>query len=94
MNSKVHEIEGINIEMLSRYLEMRNKLNKEANSIFAVTSMLSQYDKFGDDKIEVDPAALGNVHQILNNNILNIWEILENYIPIVQAKLALRKFEE
>jgi len=93
MNSKVHKIEEINIEMLFRYLEMRNRLNKEANSIFAITSMLALLDKSGDDVIEVDPVALGKINQMLNTNILTIWEILEDYISIVQAKLELGEFE-
>jgi len=35
------------------------------------------------------PVALGKMHQIINDNILNIWEIMEDFIYILDAKLEL-----
>ena len=85
--------EGIPPDLLQRYVEMRHKLDVEANSIFAMTSMLALFDKCGDDIIEVDPVALAKIHQMLNTNILNIWEILDDFIYLVQAKSELSKLE-
>jgi len=79
--------------MLSRYLEMRHRLDQQANVIFSITSMLAQFDKCGDDIIEVDPVALAKVHQMLNDNILNIWEILDDFIYVVQAKMEVERLE-
>jgi hypothetical protein len=80
--------------MLQRYLDTRQKIEVEANSIFSITSILELLVTCGDDKLEVDPIALGTLNRMLNTNILNIWEILENYIPMVQAKLDLGVFED
>ena len=85
---------GITPDLLHGYIEMRHKLDKEANSIFAISSMLAQFDKCGDDRIEVDPVALAKVHQMMNANILNIWEVLDDFIYIVQAKLELVEREQ
>ena len=84
-------IGGINEDMLLRYVEMRHKLDAEANSIFGMTSMLGLLTTCGDDVIEVDPVALGKINQMLNKNILNIWEILDDFIYLVQAKSELEK---
>jgi len=86
-------LDGISTQVLIRYVDMRQKLDSEANSIFAVSSMLAQFEKCGDDRVEVDPVALAKVHQMMNDNILNIWEILDDFIYLVQAKLELEKRE-
>ena len=86
-------IKGIPPDLLHRYVEIRHKLDVEANSIFAMTSMIALFDKCGDDTIEVDPVALAKIHQMLNTNILNIWEILDDFIYLVQAKLELKQME-
>ena len=56
-----------------------------------MTSMLALLDRRGDDTIEIDPVALGKINQMLNKNILNIWEILDDFIYRVQAKSELEK---
>ena len=84
-------VDGITTKVLSQYVETRRRVDTEANSIFAITSMLALLETNGDDKIEVDPVALGKINQMLNKNILNIWEILDNFIYIVHAKLILEE---
>ena len=59
---------------------MRCKLDTEANDIFCITSMLELLETSCDDTIEIDPVALGKINQMLNKNILNIWEILDDFI--------------
>ena len=43
----------------------------------------------GDDTLEIDPAALGYTHQIIEKSILNIWEILDDFIYIIEARQVL-----
>ena len=94
MNTEISKIRGMSPELLHRYVEMRRKLDVEANSIFAFTSMLALLNRCGDDTIEVDPVALGKINQMLNTNILNIWEILDDFVYIVQAKTVLDSIEK
>ena len=94
METEQPSIKGISVEMISRYVEMRHKIDTEANSIFGITSMLALLETCGDDKIEVDPVALGKINQRLNKNILNIWEILDDFIYIVQAQSVLATLEK
>lgn len=84
-------LEGINPELLRRYLEARQRIDTEANSIFAITSMLALMVRCGDDKIEVVHVALGKINQLLNTHILNIWEILDGFIYLVRARAVLEE---
>jgi len=86
METEQATIKGVSVEMLSSYVETRRRIDVETNSIFGITSMLALFEKCGDDKIEIDPCALGHINQTFNKNILNIWEILDDFIYIVKAK--------
>ncbi len=93
MSTEISRIGGISSELLHRYVEMRRRIDVEANTIHSITSMLVHFEACGDDKINVDPVTLGKINQMLNTNILNIWEILDDFIYIVQAKLELEQLE-
>jgi len=90
---EVSELEGISSEQLRRYVEMRRKIDVEASSIHSITSMLALHETYGNDNITVDPVALGKINQMLNTHVLNIWEILDDFIYIVQTKLELKQLE-
>lgn len=87
----MNSTDGISPVVLSRYVEARRRIDAEANSIFSITSMLALLETCGDDKIEVDPVALGKINQMLNKNILNIWEILDDFIYLVEARQHIKK---
>jgi len=87
-------IKGISTELLHRYVEMRRRIEREANAIHSITSMLALLETCGDDRIDVDPVALGKINKMLNTNILNIWEILDDFIYIVQAESELERLEK
>lgn len=91
---EITKIEGVSNKVLHRYVEMRQRIDIEANSIYAVTSLIALLEGCGDDTLNIDPVALGKIHQILNTNILNIWEILDDFIYIVQAKLELEELDK
>ncbi len=90
----MNSIDGISIKMLHRYVETRHKIDAEANIISSLTSMLTLLGTSGDDKIEVVPIALGKINQLLNTHILNIWEILDDFIYIIQAQSILDNVDE
>jgi len=93
LNTEISKIAGISPELLRRYVEMRGKVADEADIIHSITSMLALFETSDDEQIVVDPVALGKINQMLNTNILNIWEILDDFIYIVQAELELEKLE-
>jgi len=90
----MNTIENITPDVLHRYLDARQKIDAEANSIFSITSILALLVTCGDDTLEVDPTALGKLNQTLNTNILNIWEILDDFIYIVEAKMEVERLGE
>lgn len=91
LNTEILKTGDISTELLHRYVEMRHRIDIEANAIYSITSMLALFETCGDDTIELDPVALGKINQMLNKNILNIWEIMDDFIYIVQARSELEK---
>lgn len=41
MNTEISKLEGLNVEWLQRYVNMRDKFDQEANSIYAITSLIA-----------------------------------------------------
>ncbi len=56
-------IKGISRKQLRRYVAMREKFDRNAQVVASLSSLLACLRHSGDDRIEVDPVALGNVHQ-------------------------------
>ena len=79
-------IEGINEDILRRYVAMRHRIDVEADAIQGITSMLALLENCGDDCPDFDPVALGQVNRMMNTNILNIRETLDDFIYIVRAR--------
>ena len=94
MNSGTNEIKGISHDLLRQYVEMRQKIDVETSVVFSITSMLALLETNGNDRIEVDPVALGKINQFLNTKIMNTWEILDDFIYLVQARSELEKLEK
>ena len=80
------KIKGISREMLQSYVEMRQKIDADADAIQSITSMLALLENCGDDCPDFDPVALGQVNRMMNTNILNIRETLDDFIYIVRAR--------
>ena len=91
LNTEIPKIEGISVEMLFKYVEMRRSIDAEAKTAHSLASMLALLQKCGDDKLEVDPVALGHVNELISNSVLNIWEILDDFIYLVQARSELER---
>lgn len=86
MRTESSVLEGLSSDLLHRYVGMRHRIDVEADTILSISSMLALLETCGDDSINVDPIALANVSKIINRNILNIREILDDFIYIVKAK--------
>ena len=93
MSTESSKLGGISYELLRRYVDMRHRIDVEAENIHSLSSMLALLETCGDDSINIDPVALAKVSQIINRNILNIREILDDFIYIVQAQLELELLE-
>jgi len=73
--SKVRELSP---QWLQRYVDMRARLDGEANTIHSITSLLSRFENLGDDTLKVDPVAVGQVNKSLHDAVLKLWEILDD----------------
>jgi len=88
-------IEEVSPNMLRHYVATRQKIDMELQMIYSLSHLLASFEKYAiDESMELDPIALGHVHQIINKSVLNVWEKLDDFIYIVQAKLVLEKLEK
>ncbi len=86
-------IEGISTEQLQRYVAMRARFDREAKTLSSLTSLLSLLQHCGDDRVEVDPVALGHVHQMMEHCVLNLWEVLDDFIFLSAAQVSLNELD-
>lgn len=82
-------IKGMSEDMLRSYVAMRQKVDSEAKTIQSLASLLALLQQCGDDRIQIDPVALGYVQSLIEKSILNIWEMLDDFIYIVEARQML-----
>ena len=87
-------IEGIESNLLRKYVETRRKIHQDNQTIYAISSILATFSKMNDDRLEVDPHALGHLNELMNTAVLNVWESLDDFIPIVSAELFLDELEK
>ncbi len=87
-------IKGMNTEMLRSYLEARKKIDENANMISSISSMLSLVGDAGEDTINIDPFSLAYLHRIINRDIHNILEALNDFVYILDAKMAIDDVED
>ena len=80
-------IEGISHEVLCRYVTTRQKIDTELQIIYSLSHLLASFgENAADANLELDLDALGQVHQIINTGVLNISEMLDDFIYLVEAK--------
>lgn len=88
-------VEGISYEKLYDYILQREKIDDELRLIYSLSHVMAGFEKYAiDSEIEFDPVALGHIHQMINKSVLDIWEILDDFIYLVKAKSELAQFEE
>jgi len=94
MTTETKNIEGITPKMLSRYVEMRRRVDAEMKTAQSLASMLALLRQCGDDKLEVDPVALAHVNELISDSVLNVWEQLDGFIYLVEARMQLGEFKD
>ena len=88
-------IKGISRHKLCDYVATRQKIDVELQLIYSLSHLLAGFEKNSvDSNMELDPVALGHVNQIINKSVLDIWEILDDFIYLVQAKTELNQYDD
>ncbi len=82
-------IEGISPHQLRRYVAMRTRFDSDAKTIASITSMLARYQSCGDDQLAIDPVALGHLNALMEHCVLNLWEVLDDFIYLQSAEAAI-----
>ena len=86
--------EGIDREVLRKYVEMRREITKRIDRTVALVHLLSLLQHCGDDEIEVSPMALAVVADLVESEVCRIQEILDDFIYVVEAEEVLGRGSE
>lgn len=87
------KIEGIDTDLLRRYIKVRHLIDQDKNTIYAISSILSSIKYADDSKLQLDPYALACVNELMQQAVLNMWETLDDFIPVASARLDLEERE-
>jgi len=79
---------------LHRYLEAREKIDASADTIISISSILSAFEDWPDDKVSLSPHALGHLHDMIKLHACQILEALDDFIHITDAENAVKKDEK
>ncbi len=83
--------DNISNETLQRYIQSREKIDRDIDFIMAFTSILSQYKDCSGDEVLVDLYSLGYVNQMMHGKVLDIIEELDHFLPLWDAKGVVMK---
>jgi len=70
---------------LQRYIQSREKIDKDIDFIMVFTAILSQYKECAGDTFLVDLYSIGYVNQMMHGKILDIIEELDLFLSLGDA---------
>lgn len=91
---KNNQYEGIELNLLRRYLKTRTVIDEKADEIANVSRMLTLLKYCGDDTVSVSPHALAYFFEMINYDICKIIESLDNFIYILDAESVVKKADK
>ena len=74
--------DNISKEVLENYVKTREKIDKEVNQLLVFTSLLRQYQDCAGDEVLVDMHAIGYVNTMLHNQLHQITDELDTFLPL------------
>jgi len=86
-------MKGIDTDLLKKYIQARHRIDQDKNTIYAISSILSAIKHVDDSQLQLDPYALAVVNELMQKAVLNMWETLDDFIPIASARIALEERE-
>ena len=81
-------VEGISSDVLERYVRARKAITKHTDRIVAVAHLMGLLKHCGDDAVEVSPASLAVVADMIDQDICAIQEQLDEFIYVLDAEEA------
>jgi hypothetical protein len=75
-------------DCLQRYLEARRRIDAEIKLIHGLAGILSKFEQFERDSMEVDPVALGLIHHTIEQSVSAISSSLNEFMPVSERQAA------
>ncbi len=85
----MQKIKDIVPALLCRYVDMRDEIDVEMDTIYSLCTMLSLLEGSEDCYLQIETKAFAHIHQLISRNILNIRIELEEYILLMDARKML-----
>jgi hypothetical protein len=83
---------GISHDILCDYVEKHQKIDAELRTIYSLSHLLAVFeDQATHANLTLDKVAPEHVHQLISKSTLNIWEILDDFIYIVEARTTVNE---
>lgn len=82
-------IHGISPDQLQSYVEARQQIDPEIRLIHSLAALLAQFEHIEERRVSIDPVALGIVHSTLEQSVLKVWGVLDEFMPLSAARRAL-----
>ena len=71
-------IKGMDIETARRYIRAMEKIDKLADKIYALASMMSVLSEIEEGAVDIKPSAVGYFGETIARDVLRIIEHLDN----------------
>lgn len=83
-------IKGMDIETARRYIKTMNKIDKLADKIYALASMMSVLSDIDEDAVDIKPATVGYFGETIARDVARIIECLDdNFASRAELELEL-----
>ncbi len=80
----------ISHNLLRRYIRIRRLVHEDIKTLYALSNVLAMFKDIHNDQVLIDPHVLARVNELMNQSVLNIWEQLDEFIPLAAAELTLQ----
>lgn len=86
-------INGMDPEAVRRYAAARKRIDESADLICSVSLILSVFEEWPDDRIEISPFALGKLGDLVNRHACRILSELEDFATASEARDLVAKLD-
>ena len=81
----------IDQKTLQRYIQFREKIERDIGCIMAFASLLRQYKECSGDEVLVDLYAVGYVNEIVHDKACDILDELDLFLPLWEVMRMIAK---
>lgn len=86
-------MKGMDASTLQRYLLTRKQVDENADLIISLSSIISAFETWPDDRITISPHALGKLNHLITRHTTRILSALEDFATVKEVEDYLEQLE-